>query len=813
MRRSVSNALRHPDVLLSGLLALWAVLLWLDPAPPLGGPWWRPFDFLGALLGFVLLLRRSAALMRPAAAVALVTLFWALWCTPEPGSNPQAGQLVLAAAVFLAALASPSSAALLLQRSVLLLGGVAVLLTLACELGGYGAWLASWWNMESHYAAGWRRWAGPTPHPNLLAYVCALTLWAGIAHPWSGRGWERGLAVAVGAMLGFVAFATLGRVGWLLLVGTALLGGLWRLRTHPGGLRSAVPALLLAVSTLAAFGGAALARPDLISGRLASVQRQVSPTPEILLGDAESNILSRGNVYRDALDLIAEAPWTGHGLAAYERLGEYDALHTHALPLELLLVGGVPLLLLVVGGLVCALVRGQGAFLRGMILLALASGVADNFLFFKGPLVLLALSAGLALHRARGAVLRSSSHKAWTMLRTYRQVLLIFAALAVAYQLREDYSIDFHAYYGAVRWHDETGQAPYEAWEGSVFTKGDTPLARFMREHQTERVSQALRFLYPPTALLQLRAFTWPDDPATAARLWRLFNLVLLGVALALLLARIPRVARVGTATPLCLLIGSYEPLRDALWLGQVSLWIGVLMAGYVWALEGRRPVLAGMLLAVATALKVYPAFWLLLVLMYPGRAWRALLAFAACLGAMVLLALWIDGVDMWPAYARDVLLRMGEAPPPGGVTLYPIFQFAAVPWIGRAVPLVVLALSALAAWRMRHASAQRKARTALAITAANFLVMPLVWQHYLVLIVLLLAAVALRGWGGTASRMPLVALWVGAIYVLTGQMWAVDIVTGFETPNYSRAGLMLAVVLPWVYPLALRLRRNRATA
>lgn len=808
-------ALAALDRFAAAAFVLWLALLPLDPAAPAGGAWPNLADATGMLLAALIIARGAARLMaRPAAWILGAVFLWAASLTPQLSTSMQACHALLALLAFLALLVPRGPSA---RQFHAVLAGACVLalaVTVLAEVLGQGKVLSDFWNVEPQLAGGWRRWAGPTAHPNLLAYVCAVLLWAGLSWRWRDTAAARAACALAGLLAGVCLFGTLSRTGWALAAFVAVAGGAWAVRDARKHARPRLPLLLLLGAAALGFGGMVIARPDLIAARAASVERQVSPTPEALLVLPEANIVSRGNVYRDALALIPESPVFGYGLEAYARFGRFEALHAHQLGLDLLLTGGIPFFLAAAGGVVWLVTRGRGAFLRGLVLIALFSGLADDVFFFKWPAVWLAAAAGLQARRTAGSVAawwaRSARRaRVRARIRRYGPVAALFMLLAFAYQLREDFSIDFHAYYGAMRWSEETGKPPYLAWTGKVFETSDEELAQYLRKYQTEALSAALQFLYPPTAFAQLRAFTAIDDPGLAARIWRLFNLASLGGAVILALQYLPRAQRAAAALPVCLLAASYSPVRDALWLGQTSVWVSFLILLFLWALRADRPALAGAALALAAGLKIYPGFWLIGVCLWPARAPRAVLAFAATLLAMGMLSVYTDGTEVWRSYWENVLSKMGDAPPPGGVTLYPEFAGGAS-WSGRLVPLGVLAVSAMAFFCLREHGTMRKLHGVIAASAALFLVLPLVWAHYLVLPGVLLAAACVRWVPAWPARAPLGLPVLAAAYVLTGQMWLLEAVAGQRDAAYPRAGLAAAALVPLAFAAWARLYSKR---
>lgn len=142
-------------------------------------------------------------------------------------------------------------------------------------------------------------------------------------------------------------------------------------------------------------------------------------------------------------------------------------------------------------------------------------------------------------------------------------------------------------------------------------------------------------FLYPPPTLVLFRLLNLVSY-TTAKNLFLIFNH---GLLLAFFWIMIFKIQRLRLGHPLVLLGAAYlvifRPLSDTLRFGQVNLLILVLITAAWWLLkEGRSELLAGLALALAALIKVYPAL-LIGLLLLKGR-WRA---FALSLFWLVLLS------------------------------------------------------------------------------------------------------------------------------------------------------------------------------
>jgi hypothetical protein len=171
-----------------------------------------------------------------------------------------------------------------------------------------------------------------------------------------------------------------------------------------------------------------------------------------------------------------------------------------------------------------------------------------------------------------------------------------------------------------------------------------------------------LAFMYPPTYLLLVTPLAVLSYlPALA--LWQAVPFVL--VLLLLRRTTLPSMALVMAA--------GAPAVAQALFAGQNGLLFAVFMAGGLMVLD-RRPLLAGLLLGLATA---KPQLALLLVpALIAGREWKTLAAMAAAGAGIALLSAVLLGPDVWSGYARvpaaaHTYLALGQLPWPRMPTLY----------------------------------------------------------------------------------------------------------------------------------------------
>lgn len=184
-------------------------------------------------------------------------------------------------------------------------------------------------------------------------------------------------------------------------------------------------------------------------------------------------------------------------------------------------------------------------------------------------------------------------------------------------------------------------------------------------------------------------------------------------------------------------------------------------------ALVARMPARAGAVLALAAALKLTPAAFVLIFVLRGQR--RAVLGFLIAGAALALASLsmgwpvhraFVDQLDRAGDYAiwapmnpstRILLLQLLEAtglarflPPVEIVAIpgKPLFLLFMPAWPGALAAVIALALAALAAIRLRHRTGRGvQALALLAMSTGLFLLGPLSWVHYLIVPLLCLPA------------------------------------------------------------------------
>ncbi len=270
-------------------------------------------------------------------------------------------------------------------------------------------------------------------------------------------------------------------------------------------------------------------------------------------------------------------------------------------------------------------------------------------------------------------------------------------------------------------------------------------------------------YLYPPPLAVLLLPLTTLATPAATA-VWQGLHVVALVLACAVLpVSRWIRLSVFGIA---CLSLPTLLDLN----LGNVSLFVllGV-AAGWRWTAALSRgesgaggPPGAGLLAAVSVAVRPQIAIVL------PWWAWRgtpasrrALLSAVGAGIVLVALSAAVAGLSSWGEYVRLLLNLRSAGPGSSDIGIAAIATQAGVP---APVPMLLYAAGAALALLALVIASRRDQETGfVALSPATLLVVPLLWPHYLVLLVLPAALLAARGhWWALA--LPLLAWLPGAL-------------------------------------------------
>jgi hypothetical protein len=158
----------------------------------------------------------------------------------------------------------------------------------------------------------------------------------------------------------------------------------------------------------------------------------------------------------------------------------------------------------------------------------------------------------------------------------------------------------------------------------------------------------------PPTLILSLVPFTTLQT-LDAKRVWLVLNLVVFVLCL-WILRRVTSLnwRRLGLIALLCVL-----PLRVDFLFGRHYVLILVLICGAYYASWLDRQRTAGVMLAVAAAMKLFPGLFLILFVW--KRNWRAVIGLAAGATAITILSIFMFGVEVHRVFITEVLTQVSR--------------------------------------------------------------------------------------------------------------------------------------------------------
>ncbi len=250
--------------------------------------------------------------------------------------------------------------------------------------------------------------------------------------------------------------------------------------------------------------------------------------------------------------------------------------------------------------------------------------------------------------------------------RAVRWVLVVLLALAFGYFLYRGpirawgHTIDLNTFYAASRsWLD--GSNPYDAANlEAIFRATGAAVAPGLS------VNPPLTFVL----LAPLSVLPWAAFEAT----WTILNVVgvigslWLAMSLAGLSIREPR------GLLFLILAIALAPFHTSISQGQLTILVTVLVLGVLWGQVHRRPMLSGLCVALAIALKPQMAVLFLALLLFRGQ-WRSVLWAVAALAVLTVVSvgrLAIAGVDWLPTLQHNLTtLTQGGINDPTGPTAY----------------------------------------------------------------------------------------------------------------------------------------------
>jgi glycosyl transferase family 87 len=324
-----------------------------------------------------------------------------------------------------------------------------------------------------------------------------------------------------------------------------------------------------------------------------------------------------------------------------------------------------------------------------------------------------------------------------------------------------------------------TGPLPYDL---TVFLRAaDDVLAGRSPFPSGEAFTSDASYVYPP--LLAIAAIPLAVLPVAAAVLiWTTLAVTAVGAALWLLDVRDWRVYGLALLLP---------ATRDAVGGGSIGPFL-VLATAVAWRYRDRKAPMAATAIGLAAALKLF--VWPLIAWFAATRRWRAALV-AIAVGGGAMLASWavigFRGLGEYPA----VLRRLTDLEAKESYSVLAVGQA-----LGLSTPLSVvlsltlgaifLAVMVRAAGDVRRTASERDRVSLTAAIAASLAITPILWNHYLVLLVVPLALARPR-----LSPLWLVPLVPSAFEVL-----------GWNRPNWPSGDVPSLVIVLGTAVLALGL-------
>jgi hypothetical protein len=196
-------------------------------------------------------------------------------------------------------------------------------------------------------------------------------------------------------------------------------------------------------------------------------------------------------------------------------------------------------------------------------------------------------------------------------------------------------------------------------WQGRpVYAPLHGAIGQYLGITPDNLTAQSVRINYflnahPPTSVVLVLPLARLDYPE-ATLIWNLLSLAAFLVSLGLIAHQLRIPVSRWAVFPLVALLLSNGPFRHQVSQGQFNFFLLLLLTG-TWAADrSGRPWLAGVLLGMATVLKLFPAFLVLYFVL--RRQWRAVVAAGATIIGLTLLSMAVLGVDAYRDYVRIVL-------------------------------------------------------------------------------------------------------------------------------------------------------------
>jgi hypothetical protein len=317
-----------------------------------------------------------------------------------------------------------------------------------------------------------------------------------------------------------------------------------------------------------------------------------------------------------------------------------------------------------------------------------------------------------------------------------------------------------------------------------IYTSHEVTIEKYLG-YQADRIDFPVN-AHPPASVVVAIPYAALDYP-DAVLAWNLVSLALFALTL-WGIARALSIPLGGwSISPILVLALTCSPLRQQVNHGQYNLLLLFLLVGAWLAERSQRRVAAGVLLALATALKLFPALFFLYFVL--KRQWKVVAVGIVALALVTVLTVAVLGVDTWMDYAFHVLPTISQyqsyAPnlslwgfwsklfhPHDSSYSYHLEAGYRSPTIARLGSIACCALIVGAiGWVVLRSRSRLERDLAFAITMTGMLlVSPVSWDHYLLLLT------------------PALAI-----------SW-----TQLRSSGFDRAGFLLLLVIFWIPPKAI---------
>jgi hypothetical protein len=294
-------------------------------------------------------------------------------------------------------------------------------------------------------------------------------------------------------------------------------------------------------------------------------------------------------------------------------------------------------------------------------------------------------------------------------------------------------------------------------WEGlPIYTDHSVAIPRYLGLDVSQQKNGPIEVnAHPPTAVLlalPLAFLRYPD----AVLVWNLISLGLLALSLAVVWRgfRIPFSSRSFFALIAGLMVCG--PLMRQVYFAQLNLLILAFLTG-VWAADrSRNSLRAGLLLGLATAIKLFPGFLFLHFLI--RRQWRSLIAGLLTLAGITMITSAVLGLETYREYIWGALPRVAKFrgnwenaslvgfwiklfdPPSSNVHVLPLWRSPAMARLG--IMVSCLLVMTTLAWTVRRARTRSEQDLAFGLSlTAMLLISPITWDHYLLLLPIAIVA------------------------------------------------------------------------